>query len=262
MNDLFSHAGQSAALNFGEMFIAGLRDSLRSGGLTGIVIFLVFLFWISWEEDLYLKAGFRFMMGIGAGVMAQLFGMWDGILGLKAYDVFLDMFYFLGALSAFILGCAFFRDWMVTARDGTPARALIHFPFLQKFKPEKINQGIKTSILKRMRKSKILALSFFMGIFAELVMAAWAPDQYTSVIVYEMHKKVHGAILGSLVYALALIWPLFVIWIGGLRILQSKKIQELFFRQLTVVQIVCASIFMAYGTAIIYRYYYLVARDL
>lgn len=259
MNDFFSQAGNEIALNLGQTLILGLGDSLNPGGISGIVIFLVVMFWISREQGLFFRAGLSTLLGLWSAKVAQVLGIFDPVMASKNYDILLDAAYFILSVFSLVLGFVLLKDWHRTTRQGNSSGIFIRFPFLEKQDsgPSATRSRLKPWIY--LPRDFVISM-FFAGIFIELVMAAWAPNRNMEVMIYQLltQKKMLSAVLFSMLYGVSALSCLWLLWLGGNKALWSDSIRSKLRQRITLTQIVFSAIFLSYGFTILYRYYYLV----
>jgi hypothetical protein len=262
MNNPFILDGGGRVYDNGQAVLLGLKDSMNPGGITGLLIFLVLLYWSFRLGIISMGATGSYITGVWSVTSAQSMGGFDFLFASRGYDIFLDIVYFFWACFSMILGSLFLKDWLFTVRDGDTHRVIIQLPF---FKDQRVFS--RSSLMGRKIKFRELPrrLLIYMGIFllgaiVGLVEAAWAPDIFTGVLFYQFFTQGKFWLLAIVVflYGGAYVLPRWIVWSVFWETIVSASMKARLCRSTTMMQIILAAVFLSYGFTIIFRYYILV----
>ncbi len=234
---------------------AGAKDSLNPGSLTGVLVFAVLLWLVLKKGWPFSVCVFPYILGNAVTALCSAAGVWDHMLNTRAADIFHDVAYMTISLAAIVLGLVLVRDWWAVKRSGgDTSRALVHLTIARKPK-RKPGKGTRA---KRFAWGGLLFVVFLAGGgLMGAVETAWAPDVYTAYIIQDLSSPggMFSGLRDLMFYSLGYVLPLLVLGLMAFAERSGGAVARFVERRLTVMQILTAGIFLAYGSTIIFRYY-------
>jgi len=232
---------------------SGLRDSIRPGGLTALIIFFIFMYFAlsKWKHPLL--GGTGFILGLFAGKFYVLNGVLDVFFRNRYYWLVMEIMYILWTLVVIFIGGVLFRDWWMSRIREKKDMFLIHSPFT-----DASVRGAYTSQAKLLSGINIrlfIKNIFFMFVFigcglgAALAVAAFPEDTNILYVIYE-EGMTGGALLSphlSAIYAITFCILISMSFFVFTLIMTCKEAVQYLKMDFTFLQIFFSGIFLAYG---------------
>jgi len=236
---------------------AGMLDSLNPGGFALMLVFTVFLiamakrrYSITWSGIIFIAAIFHSRVVFSGGGL-------DRIVYSKPFDVFLDVVYFIFVILSFLGGVFFWRKWCywrkqdrVSPNSAEALRATT--PSIKESLDGK--KSVRGS--RFLRRLSLVITIFPLGWLIGLMLMAWAPDGYVSIVISQLALPANlweyitlvnlyaGAFVGILVFLLIVVQAL----------AKSGTFMRWIEKSPAMVSIVASAVFLAYGVSFLSYY--------
>jgi len=252
MSDIHSRNSSVQPANFAIYGIfpamkAGLSDSFNPCILGGVLLFVVFLFFIARGGRRLGSSGFRFIIGLIFAKLLIELTIFDSLFADKWFGVLTDLIYILIAIGSIGIGCLLFRDWIIGKNTDSNKRLAIRFPFLNN---DMLAPGKK-------RNGLLLNVGFFvLGVIVAFLISLWPSNLFVHLILYEiaLPGKLLSGFLTLLVYILFYSIFFLVIWAFVLFASGREQMMSFIRRRVALVQISLSAIFLGYGVGLIARF--------
>jgi len=242
---------EESPINIFSTIRTGLIDGTNVGGITQVLIFIVFLYIAAVWAPRYLRwLGSGFIVGSAMTTTLINLSFFDNIIFSRDFDIFLQVAHFILEIASLAVGLILLRDWWVYSRSDDKRKLLVKYPFL-----DKPSDSRPWSLLGKLL---FFAVAYLCGAGSAFLISAWPGDQrYFSILLYRIYLPgmQWPALLWGLFCGLMFNFYLILALVGFRKALKTAKIKDSLQRSLTKVQIVFSAVFLAYGGVMIYIYY-------
>jgi HEAT repeat protein len=235
-----------SALGFGVVTGAGLLDGINPCAFATIIFLLSYLQVARRTPREILAVGTSFIAGVFLTYFAIGLGLAQAIAAISAFRIAGLVLNYALAASAFVVAVLSFRDAQLAARGELSEMTL------------QLSANLKTQIRGVIRSGSKAAhfviAAFIVGIFISLLELACTGQVYLPTIQY-MLKAGHGsAVRHLLVYNVAFILPLIVIFALAFLGLRSEALVRFQRRQTSAVKVLTGLLFLALGAFLLFGY--------
>lgn len=243
-----------AGFGFLPAIRAGFIDGLNLGGLTAIIVFLMFAYFILRRKLNLALYSFYFIFSVIASITLITLGTVDSFLLHSSYDIILEVGYFIVIMASLIFGCVFFLDWLrLRKNEGKVERLKVSFDFL-----------VDQTKLPPKREFKQSIFVFGAGIFSiclgtltAILSSRWPCSRHVYNMYWELTfpGKYWQGIGFFIAYGLAYCFPLIILVALFLIFMNSKKMMREIYSSLSLLQIIISAVFLGYSLSLLSIYY-------
>ena len=235
-----------SALGFGVVIGAGLLDGINPCAFATIIFLLSYLQVARRTPREILAVGVSFIAGVFLTYFAIGLGLAQAITAISGFRVAGIVLNYALAGSAIIVAVLSFRDAQLAAR-GELGEMTLQLP-------ANLKTQIRGVIRTGSKATHFVIAAFIVGIFISLLELACTGQVYLPTIQY-MLKAGHGsAVRHLLVYNVAFILPLIVIFALAFFGLRSEALQAFQRRQTSVVKVLTGVLFLALAAFLLFGY--------
>ncbi len=237
--------------NAGIVLFAGLIDGINPCAFTVIVFFIIFLKSCGYKKRFLWTSGTGFIFAVFLAYLGLGLGIIKTLEHIPFYPQLYALFYtFVGAL-ALVFSFYNFYDAFVFLRTKDYSKARTHLP-------QSIKNKIQLSITKFLRRRGgaliLLLLSLVLGFWIAVLESACTGQVYVPTIVYILKaSSSYGklALVYLLLYNIAFILPLVIVFLLGLWGITSAEFSEFMKKHYFLIKVLMGSLFLFLSAVLI-----------
>lgn len=238
---------------FGLAFSLGAEDGFNINSLSLTLLFFFFLIYIVRTRKNIIFCGLLCMVLQLVTLTSMVHGNFDIFLSQENVYSYIRILCGLLGLIFLIIGFLYFRDWWQVRLGNNSQRQWIKFPAIRTIN-ERSEGGLIVDVF----------VSFFYWILSMLFggiivfMSSYAVQDYTMFIMLIdsiSKERINFGEQAILIYAVAYLFPTFVLWIIAGIYAFNEKFQKYIERSVSIVKIVLSAIFISFGVGLMTTFY-------
>lgn len=228
------------------VFTAGLIDGINPCAFTVIIFLLSYLIYVGKNKRQILLAGLFFTLGVLFTYMLIGFGLSSILSSISVYGYISDAIKYLTLLIVFVLGIYNLYDYYLCCK-GRQQEIKLQLP---EFFKKKIHEQIRS----KARSSRLMVASLVLGFFVSTFELACTGQIYIPTIIYmlEISTEKFKAFTYLILYNLAFILPLAVVFIAFYFGMSEQTVKTLMQKNVKAVKLAMAILFFGLGIAILF----------
>ncbi len=235
------------SFGFGALVLAGLLDGINPCAFSTLMFFISYLLVTNKKGKVILFVGSSFTFGIFTAYLLLGMGIMHVFLWVEGITSYIKLIYPVMAIFITIIAIISFFDYLKFKRKRS-AHMILKLP-------KKIIALINTVVRKLMSMKFLIPVSFLTGILISFLEFMCTGQVYLPTIVYIMgvpELKVQG-LLSLIVYNIAFVSPMIVIFIVAYRTNTSKVVADFIYGRLKEIKLLLTILFV--GLAIYFWIY-------
>ncbi|HOY08790.1 MAG TPA: hypothetical protein PLB05_01800 [Candidatus Omnitrophota bacterium] len=237
----------------------GILDSVNPGSMASWLLLVVVMVLAQRKFGKMVPCGSLFVLGLLVARGVVVTGFLDKWLLSHWFEVLLEVWYFIFALTCLTAGGLFWRDWRLSSRKDSPRKAILSEewllgpadwpPSVPFFKRKKKWRWFFTVI-------ELGVLSFWLGCLAAMLATAWPEDGYFVAIFLSMGASQNFGKMFIMVgcYAFFYVLPLVFVFLLTWLAFGRKQLVDVLRARYSLVQVIGAAVFLGYGISF-FSYY-------
>lgn len=237
---------------------AGLVDGINPCAFAVIVFFISFLAFYGYKRREIIYIGSSYCLAVFISYLLIGLGFFHFLYSISNIYIFIKTFYWIVAGFCFILAAFSLKDYFQYKKSGSSGNLSLQLP---KFLKKQINRVIGSQLREKKPRTplELVGSAFLIGLMVSVFEAVCTGQVYLPIIVAIL--KYPGlkakALLFLVIYNLAFIIPLIVIFLLSLLGFSSQWFNQFLKKHLGAIKILMAILFVSLGLLILgYEYIY------
>lgn len=242
--------------NLSAIFAAGFLDGLNPCAFTVVVFFISFLFAQGYERKNIAVAGSAFIFSVFVTYILIGLGIFGSLYMLKGFKSAARITSVIIGVFSITLGVLSVYDALRFRKDGSTDGMILKLPKYVKDKIHKtIGDGYRTKDGRGAGHiAALVVTALSVGFLVSLLESVCTGQLYLPAIVFMIKTAAHKvtAVLYLLLYNVAFIVPLFIIFVLAMAGASSQAFSVVIKRHLFLIKVLMAAIFIILGASLVH----------